>query len=139
MLLVVVHQLDMKLKRGYKAISNDILKINYYLAKSLIENNQEILTNEDINIIFEGKPKKALCMKIIQMFSFPECMELDLYRSNINKLSSEYKKSIAFTLIRRAMVRKMPYSRFNLNWEKIKQLRDEDYSYTKYKRKKELS
>jgi len=34
------------------------------------------------------------------------------------------------------MVRKMPYSRFNLNWEKIKQLRDEEYSYAKYKRKR---
>ena len=125
-------------KRGYKIISNDILKINYYLAKSLIENNQEILTNEDINIIFEGKPKKGFMYEnYSDVFFFPEeCMELDLYRSNINKLSSEYKKSIAFTLIRRAMVRKMPYSRFNLNWEKIKQLRDEDYSYTKYKRKR---
>ena len=29
------------------------LKINYYLAQSLIKNNQEILTNEDINIIDE--------------------------------------------------------------------------------------
>jgi adenine-specific DNA-methyltransferase len=34
------------------------------------------------------------------------------------------------------MVRKMPYSRFNLNWDKIKQLRDEEYSYEKYKRKR---
>jgi len=63
-------------------------------------------------------------------------MELDLYRSNIDTLASEYKKTIAFTLIRRAMIRKMPYSRFNLNWDKIKQLRDEEYSYEKYKRKR---
>ena len=34
------------------------------------------------------------------------------------------------------MIRKMPYSRFNLPWEKIKQLRDEEYSYRKYKRKR---
>lgn len=34
------------------------------------------------------------------------------------------------------MVRKMPYSRFNINWDKIVQLRDEKYSYEKYKRKR---
>lgn len=125
-------------KRGYKTISNDILKINYFLAKSLIENNQETLDDEDINIIFKGVPIKGFMYKnYSEVFFFPEeCMELDLYRKNIDKLSSDYKKSIAFTLIRRAMVRKMPYSRFNLNWEKIKQLRDEEYSYEKYKRKR---
>ena len=34
------------------------------------------------------------------------------------------------------MIRKMPYSRFNIKWDKIKQLRDEEYSYEKYKRKR---
>ncbi len=34
------------------------------------------------------------------------------------------------------MIRKMPYSRFNLNWDKIVQLRDEEYSYEKYKRRR---
>ena len=61
---------------------------------------------------------------------------LDLYRKNIEKLDSEEKKSLAFSLIRRAMIRKMPYSRFNLNWDKIVQLRDEEYSYEKYKRRR---
>ncbi|MCK9472872.1 DNA adenine methylase [Sulfurimonas sp.] len=125
-------------KRGLKVVSNDILKINYYLAKSLIENNQEILNEDDLNILFSGNTIKGFMYKnYSEVFFFPqECMELDLYRKNIDKLSSEYKKSIAYTLIRRAMVRKMPYSRFNLNWEKIKQLRDEEYSYAKYKRKR---
>jgi len=125
-------------KRGYKVISNDILKINYYLAQSLIENNYETLTQNDIDIIFTGELKKGFMYKnYSEVFFFAnECMELDLYRENIEKLSSDYKKAIAFTLIRRAMVRKMPYSRFNLNWDKIKQLRDEEYSYKKYKRKR---
>ena len=50
-------------------------------------------------------------------------MELDLYRDNIEKLNSDYKKALAFSLLRRAMIRKMPYSRFNINWDKIVQLR----------------
>lgn len=125
-------------KRGFKVISNDILQINYCLAKSIIENKNIKLTDDDIEIIFEGKPFKGFIYKhYSEVFFFPnECMELDLYRKNIEKLSNEYKKALAFSLIRRAMVRKMPYSRFNLNWDKIKQLRDEEYSYEKYKRKR---
>lgn len=125
-------------KRGFKVISNDILKINYFLSKSLIENSKEILTKNDINTIFSGNPIEGFMFKnYSNMYFFPEeCMELDLYRENIRKLNSTYKQSLAISLIRRAMIRKMPYSRFNLDWEKIKQLRDEEWSYEKYKRKR---
>ena len=36
--------------------------------------------------------------------------------------------------MRRAMIRKMPYSRFTIRWDKICQLRNEQYSYDHYKR-----
>ncbi len=125
-------------KRGLEVVSNDILKTNYLLAKSLIENKKEILTEQDVGLIFSGKPFKGFMTKnYSEVFFFEdECMELDLYRKNIDKLENEYKKSMAFILLRRAMIRKMPYSRFNLKWEKIKQLRDEEYSYQKYKRRR---
>ncbi|MEA2088905.1 MAG: DNA adenine methylase [Patescibacteria group bacterium] len=125
-------------KRGYKIISNDILKVNYLLSKSLIENNQEMLTNEDVENIFFGKPMKGFMYKNYAdvLFFSEECMELDLYRKNIENLLSDYKKAMALTLLRRSMIRKMPYSRFNINWNKIKQLRNEKYSYKKYKRKR---
>ena len=38
-------------KMVFKVISNDVLKINYILAKALIENNKEILSKKDIEII----------------------------------------------------------------------------------------
>jgi len=125
-------------KRSFRVISNDILEINYLLAKSLIENNNIFLTKDDVDIIFEGRPIKGFMYEnYSEVFFFSnECMELDLYRKNIEKLDSEYKKAITFVLLRRAMIRKMPYSRFNLTWEKIKQLRDEEYSYKKYKRRR---
>lgn len=125
-------------KRGYKVITNDILKINYHIGNSLIQNKKIILKDEDIDIVFSGKPVKGFMYKnFSNVFFFPEeCMELDLYRKNIKKINCEYKKSLIFTLLRRSMIRKMPYSRFNINWEKIVQLRDEDYSYEKYKRKR---
>ncbi len=125
-------------KRGLKVISNDILNVNYMISKSLIENHTEQLTPADVDTIFTGNPSKWFMWEnYANIFFYPEeCMELDLYRENIDKLSSEYKKSLALTLMRRAMIRKMPYSRFNINWGKIRQLRDEVYSYEKYWRKR---
>jgi adenine-specific DNA-methyltransferase len=125
-------------KNGLQVISNDILTTNYFISKSLIENSEEILTKEDIDKIFSGEPIKGFMYNnYANVFFFPEeCKELDLYRNNINLLSSDYKKSMALILLRRSMIRKMPYSRFNINWEKIKQLRNEEYSYKNYKRKR---
>lgn len=125
-------------KKGYSVISNDIMTINYHIAKALVENNIEILTQSDLDIIFAGKPKKGFMTKnYSNVFYYPEeCSELDLYISNIQKLSSEYKKSLAYIILRRAMVRKMPYSRFTVPWNKIVQLRDEEYSYAMYGRRR---
>lgn len=125
-------------KRNLRVITNDILKINYHLGNALIQNKKIILCDKDVELIFSGKPLKGFMFKnFSNVFFFPEeCMELDLYRKNIEKLDCEFKKSLAFSLIRRSMIRKMPYSRFNINWEKIVQLRDEAYSYEKYKRKR---
>jgi len=124
--------------RGLKVFSNDILKINYHIANALIQNKKNKLSEADINLIFDGVPFEGFMFEnYSNVYFFPEeCKELDLYRFNIEKLESEEKKSLAFALIRRAMIRKMPYSRFNINWKQILQLRDEEYSYEKYKRRR---
>jgi adenine-specific DNA-methyltransferase len=124
--------------KGLKVISNDILEINYLVSKALIENNSTQLTSEDVELLFSGEPKEGFMYnEYSEVYFFPnECKELDLYRENIEKLDSEYKRALALILMRRAMIRKMPYSRFTINWEKIVQLRDEVYSYEKYKRKR---
>ncbi len=125
-------------QKGLQVISNDILKVNHLISKSLIENCKDTLSYADIELIFSGMPLEGFMYKnYSEVFFFPEeCKELDLYRQNIKKLTSDYKQSLALILIRRAMIRKMPYSRFNINWDKIVQLRDEKYSYEKYKRKR---
>lgn len=124
--------------RGLEVYTNDILKINYHLSKALIENKSVVLTPNDIKLIFEGEPFEGFMYNnYSEVHFFPqECKELDLYRQNIEKLDCEYKKSLAFSLMRRAMIRKMPYSRFTIKWDKVVQLRDEEYSYQKYKRKR---
>lgn len=128
-----------KLKeRGFKVYSNDILKINYLISKALVENDEETLDEDDLNKIFSGLPFKGFVTenyKNIYYFE-DECMELDLYRKNIENLNNEYKKALALVLLRRCMIRKMPYSRFNIHWEKIKELRNEELSYQKYGRKR---
>ncbi|TXD85269.1 DNA adenine methylase [Subsaximicrobium wynnwilliamsii] len=124
--------------RGLEVCTNDVLKVNYHIANALIKNNATRLTQSDIDILFSGEPFEGFMFaNYSEVYFFSEeCKTLDLYRKNIEKLDSEAKKSLAFALIRRAMIRKMPYSRFNLSWEQIVQLRDEDYSYKKYKRRR---
>ena len=124
-------------KRGYKVYSNDILYINYLLSKCLIENSQTTLEINDVEKIFSGSPQKGFAYKnFSNRYFFPkECMQLDGYRESIEKLPN-YKKYLSYILMRRAMIRKMPYSRFTIKWEKILQLRDEEYSYRKYKRRR---
>lgn len=124
--------------RGYKVISNDIMLVNYNISKALIENMSQTLDSKDVKLIFSGNPTKGFMYEnYANKLYFPEeCMELDLYTNNIKKLDSEYKRSLAYSILRRAMIRKMPYSRFTVPWDKIVQLRDEEYSYSKYKRKR---
>ena len=125
-------------KLGYEVYSNDILKVNYHLAHALIENKENTLSQDDIDLIFSGKPLKGFMYrnyKNVHFFS-KECMELDLYKKNIDKLKNNFKKSLALSLLRRSMIRKMPYSRFNILWKKIIQLRDEEFSYKHYRRKR---
>ena len=83
-----------KQKRNLQVISNDALKINYLISKSLVENKKYTLSNKDVEIIFEGKPFSGYMHKNYSNYRFypKECMELDLYRANIEKLSNNYKK-----------------------------------------------
>ncbi len=125
-------------RRGMSVISNDIMRINYEIGRALIENDRETLTDSDVDLIFKGKPFRGFVYSNYagKLFYPNECEQLDLYRENIRHLSSEYKKSLALILMRRSLIRKMPYSRFNIKWEKVEQLRDEEYSYAKYKRRR---
>lgn len=125
-------------EKGLQVFANDILNINYQIAAALIENPSEILTDSDLELIFSGDPFEGfMTINYTDRYYFKEeCMQLDLYRSNIEKLSTKYKKALALALMRRAMIRKMPYSRFTIRWDKVKQLRDEDFSYQHYKRRR---
>ena len=125
-------------KMGLTVYTNDILKINYKIAQALIENNDTILTEDDVEDIFKGEPFEGFMYSNFseEYYFADECKELDLIHKNILGIKNKYKQAMAFTLMRRAMIRKMPYSRFTIKWEKVKELRDEELSYAKYGRRR---
>ncbi|MDE5857714.1 MAG: DNA adenine methylase [Muribaculaceae bacterium] len=123
---------------GLQVFSNDILNINFQIAKAFIENNETLLSKDDVDQLFSGEPIEGFMFNnYSNRFYYPdECKELDIIRKNIDSFLNPYKKSLAFALLRRAMIRKMPYSRFTINWDKIVELRNEDLSYSKYGRRR---
>jgi len=125
-------------EKGLEVYSNDILKINYLMALALIENKDQVIDIDDLAKIFSGEPQKGFMYKnYANQYYFPkECMDLDMIRNNILHLKDKYKRALAFTLMRRAMIRKMPYSRFTIKWDKVVELRNEELSYAKYGRRR---
>lgn len=126
-------------KKGYKVISNDSLYSAYTISKSLIENDNVLLDETIIDKALNISVNKTDINKVVWLanrlyFSneIDELTKLVKYSSTM----SGYSKYLFIALLRRAMIRKLPYSRMNLSWENIKKLRDEDYSYKKYKRRR---
>lgn len=124
---------------GYSVISNDILYSDYVIAKALIENSDEKLPEN----VFDKSINEKRAGELAEKFSFlsdslyypEEVVELSKLVAIAETLQGS-KKYMMLALIRRAMIRKLPYSRMNVPWQQIQKLRDEDYSYSKYKRKR---
>ena len=124
---------------GYSVISNDILYADYVIAKALIENNNKTLRASVFEKKYDIERAKELENKLAFLSDclyYPEEVE---ELSRLVAVSEEligYERYMMLALIRRAMIRKLPYSRMNVPWNQIRKLRDEDYSYQKYKRKR---
>ncbi|MCH5346725.1 MAG: DNA adenine methylase [Muribaculaceae bacterium] len=102
---------------GKSVITNDFLRFNYEIGKALVENNSETLTKHDINILFSenSNPDKYNLMETLftdLFFVRDETRFLDAFRSNIHLLENEYKQSLAFAVINRAMTRKVTMGHF---------------------------
>ncbi len=126
-------------QKGYCVISNDILYANYVIAKAIVENSSATLSES----VFDTKISDNALQTYIQELSFlsnrlyfeeeiPELARLVA----ISQTLKGYEKYLFLSLLRRAMIRKLPYSRMNIVWEQIVRLRDEEYSYARYKRKR---
>ena len=126
-----------KLKsQGFSVISNDCLFSNYVLSKAIIENSTDTL-DKNVFETYIDEPEiigkynqisKYLTNKLYYDYEVKELAKL----IKISETLEGYKKYLFLALIRRAMIRKLPYSRMNVPWNQIQKLRDENYSYEKY-------
>jgi len=125
---------------GYNVIANDVLYSSYEMNKGLIENDNVFLSYDSL----EGAMDFPVDTDILKDLKFlsnnlyfeEEVIELARLISYSEKNLTGYEYSLFITNLRRAMIRKLPYSRMNINWENIIKLRDEEYSYKKYGRKR---
>lgn len=126
-------------ENNYQVITNDVLYSNYVISKAIIENKNITLDNSDFDIGVSKSQieKKYNKIKFLsnKLYFDEEVKELAKLLCIADKLENE-KKYLFLALIRRAMIRKIPYSRMNVPWDQIVKLRDEDYSYKKYKRRR---
>ncbi len=101
--------------QGKRVISNDFLKFNYHIANALIVNKSETLNDKDIKVLFSKNTQaEGLITDVFTdvFFEKTEAEFLDNFRANVNLLSNEYKKSLAFTVINRALTRKILLGHF---------------------------
>lgn len=126
-------------EKGYSVIANDALYSNFVLAKAIIENNKILLLPKDFDKKVNEDELKSTYMKIKfleNQLYFPDEVKELAKLIRISASMKGYKKYMYLALIRRAMIRKIPYSRMNVPWNQIVKLRNEEYSYEKYKRRR---
>ncbi|HEF7701306.1 DNA methyltransferase [Campylobacter jejuni] len=124
---------------GFSVISNDILYSNYCISKAIIENSNQILnlniTANELTDFFTQKSYKNISWLSNHLYFDYEVKELACI-INYSATLNEYEKFIFLALVRRAMIRKIPYSRMCIKWEEIVKFRDEELSYQKYGRRR---
>lgn len=104
-------------KLGKSIITNDFLQFNSEIGKALIENKSELLTKNDVQILFSpnSDPETYNLMNNLYtdlFFVKEDSLFLDSFRSNIDNLANDYKKALAFAIINRSMTRKVTMGHF---------------------------
>ena len=124
--------------KGFTVIANDALYSNFAIAKAIIENSCELLSLSDFDSVKVPQSKVQETLERIQELSNKVYFDFEVeelaYLVNVSEKIPSYKKFLFLALLRRAMIRKIPYSRMNVKWEEIQKFRDEEYSYRKYGR-----
>ncbi len=102
---------------GKEVIYNDYLKFNHQIGKAIIENNNEILTEDDLKFILSEHnfdyPSFIQDTFSEVYFTDEENKWLDIVITNISKLNNEYKKALAYYCLFQSCIRKRPYNLFH--------------------------
>lgn len=137
-------------RHNFCVYSNDILYSSFCISKAIIENNNKILE-------FDIMPKNFSIFNINERCNLNDFYTCEQYNNiswlsnklyfdnevkeltcliNYSKTLNGYEYFIFLSLLRRAMIRKLPYSRMCIKWEEIVKFRNEELSYKKYGRRR---
>jgi adenine-specific DNA-methyltransferase len=102
---------------GFEVVTNDFLEFNNQIGKALIENKESKLTQTDIDFLFSDNRDLSQYHLITDtytdlFFEKSEALFADNLRANIELLDDPFKKSLAFSIINRAMTRKVTMGHF---------------------------
>jgi len=110
---------------GKQVVYNDYLKFNYYIGKSLIENNNVVLTRQDVDF-FLTKHKTIHYTTFVQdtfkniYYTDEENNWIDRFLCNWNNLPNiypgrviQYKKALAFYIFCQSALKKRPFNLFH--------------------------
>lgn len=104
-------------KKGKSITYNDLYSFNYHIGKALIENNNVLLTQEDIEFILKPQQKKYknVISEIFSEIYFTDSENkwLDIVTQNIISLENPYKKAMAFYALFQSCIIKRPYNLFH--------------------------
>lgn len=102
---------------GKKVITNDFLSFNNSIGKALIENSDNKLDSSDLEILFSYNDNPSKFNLIEDLYSdlfflAEEAAFADSFRSNVHKLSNQYKQALALSIMCRSMTRKVTMGHF---------------------------
>lgn len=104
--------------KGKKVTYNDILKFNYHIGLTLIENDEVKLTDKDIEFLLTRHNDITYPTFIADTFkdiyyTDEENKWIDMMVTNINFLNDKYKQALAFFALFQACIIKRPFNLFH--------------------------
>ena len=104
-------------QHGFEVITNDFLAFNCEIGKALIENKNTTLDKSDIKLLFNEDTDLSEYHLITDTYSNlffeeGEALFADKLRANIENLDNPYKRALAYSVMNRAMTRKVTMGHF---------------------------
>jgi adenine-specific DNA methylase len=105
-------------KFNKRVVYNDYLKFNHQIGLAIIENDDHVLTDEDVDFLLTDHDQLDYPTFIQDefedlYFTDEENAWLDRMRANISALDNEYKRAIANSALAQSCLAKRPYNLFH--------------------------
>ena len=102
---------------GYRVLTNDLMSYSDMIGKALIENKRETISANDVAILLAPNPDVRqfdLMQRVFTGVFFKEedAAFIDSVRGNVERLENGIKKSMAITVMNRALTRKVTMGHF---------------------------